>query len=248
MFLAFPSFSGDFRLSPDKEAPTERCVLTVKDPTPGEVETLKRFEKAAVKKGWTDLARLHERESTVLVAPYQEAGGVLLKILGLDSRGSILAIAFENGKPKVEELIDPESLPAWLQKAEGGKVKPTAAAVVRQPQVGCPNPAPEPARPEQVLLPFLSEQQRKQWDRDRAFLVRGSDSGTRYLVAARYTELARKASRIVFDIDHNQPVCLYDSLLPPEEEVLGAKLFIEHREHRVVPSASRRVCNILRWA
>jgi hypothetical protein len=81
-----------------------------------------------------------------------------------------------------------------------------------------------------VLLSFLSPEQHERWAQERAILVQGHLSGHRYVIAHRHTPLAQKVGRICFDIDDQKVVHFHDWSVPPEEEVLAAKLILEHAE------------------
>jgi hypothetical protein len=60
--------------------------------------------------------------------------------------------------------------------------------------------------------------------------VHGGLSGNRYILAHRHSERARRQGRICFDVDDQMVVHFHDWTVPPEEEVLAAKLILEHRE------------------
>jgi hypothetical protein len=130
----------------------------------------------------------------------------------------------------------PPSAPAPLAAPEKrsealANVTPKAAVTVRRPTPCCPQctvGAVEPAS--EVLLAFLDEQQHKDWAKRRAIVVRGGLTGHRYVLAHRSTELAARIGRICFDMEDGLVIHFHDRSVPPEEEVLAAKLILEHRE------------------
>jgi len=58
----------------------------------------------------------------------------------------------------------------------------------------------------------------------------GHLSGHRYVIAHRHSKLAQQVGRICFDVDDEKVVHFHDWSVPPEEEVLAAKLIMEHSE------------------
>ena len=114
-FWAIPSWNGDFRIEPDLDD-ADRSILSVTKPTLAEIGVLERFEKKAVAAGWTEAAKLSEREKTVLVAPVETVGAALLKVLGLSKRKGILtAFAFAKGQVKTTEIVNEDALPKWAR-------------------------------------------------------------------------------------------------------------------------------------
>ena len=61
-------------------------------------------------------------------------------------------------------------------------------------------------------------------------MVEGGLSGHRYILAHRHSKLARKFGRIGYDVDSRAVMHFFDWSVPPEEEILAAKLILEHRE------------------
>lgn len=232
MRIYLPRFNGDFRIEEDPEDKT-RTILVVNNPTPAEVEALKRFEKKAVKKGWTEVGKIHEREKTVLVAPYQDVGLLLLDIFEMKGRRGILtAVAFEGGKLRVTDVID-DDLPRWLKTAEddGGQ----AAAVVTRPTLSCPEVGGRMEKrdqlAEEVLLAFLSAEQKNEWRRDRAITVFGGRTGYCYRVHGRDTQTARRLGRITFDVTNRTVLHHHLETVPAAEEVLSVAVILQTREH-----------------
>ncbi len=66
----------------------------------------------------------------------------------------------------------------------------------------------------------------------------GHLSGPRYILAHRHSAHALNFGRICYDTDDECVVHFHDWTVPPEEEVLAAKLLLEHREPWVRNEAS----------
>jgi hypothetical protein len=120
-------------------------------------------------------------------------------------------------------------------KADPSKEEPKAAVTVAAPNLGCPMPDfPEAdIRASRVLETFLTEAQRKDYRSTGAFLVRGVDTGRRYMVCNRESPgIMRKQAaamgsasfRQLYDLDRNTTVCVHDWTVPPPEEMLGLML------------------------
>ena len=61
-------------------------------------------------------------------------------------------------------------------------------------------------------------------------IVTGHLTGHRYLLAHRHSEKAARLGKICYDIDDHGVLHFHDNSVPPEEEILAAKLILEHRE------------------
>ncbi len=60
--------------------------------------------------------------------------------------------------------------------------------------------------------------------------VTGGLSGHRYLLAHRHTPTAARLGKICYDLEERFVLHFHATDLPPEEEILAAKLILEHRE------------------
>jgi hypothetical protein len=108
----------------------------------------------------------------------------------------------------------------------------TAATTVRRPTSCCPDCVPAVITPaEEVLLHFLDDEQRSQWRREKRLVAIGGLTGHRYLIAHRNSPTAVRNTKCTFDLDDDAVMHFHDWSVPPEEEVLAAKLILEHREH-----------------
>jgi hypothetical protein len=113
------------------------------------------------------------------------------------------------------------------EKAEQAK----AAATVKRATPSCPDCYVDACAPAtEVLLDFLTPEQHEDWARERAIVVEGGITGNRYLLSHRHGPRAAHHTRICYDLDDDRVVHFHDNRVPPEEEVLGAKLVLEHAE------------------
>lgn len=227
-FWAFPAWNGDFRLVEGDNGPSTSKLL-VMDPTPHEKELLATFMKQARKKGWTDepFAKddIIDTRTIELNVSLAKAGPALVKIVKPKDR-TLTAVSFKNGRLEVAETNAVETLVA---KAENDK--DAKAVSVARPTPCCPKceaGAIAPAR--DVLLAFLNEQEHTDWAQHRAIIVTGGLSGHRYLLAHRHTKTAERLGKICYDLDQRFVLHFHATDVPPEEEILAAKLILEHRE------------------
>jgi hypothetical protein len=222
---AFPAWSGDFRLVPGDEDGTSK--LLVMEPTLHELKLLASFMAVARKKKWTK-EKLAEDEAIdtrtiVLAAPLTKVGPVLVKITKPADR-TLTAVSFKDGRLEVAETGAIETVIAAAD--------PDSKAVsVARPTPCCPSCVPGSVAPaSDVLLSFLNEQEHADWAKHRAIMVTGGRSGHRYLIAHRHSRTAVRNKKICYDVDDHCVLHFHDWSVPAEEEVLAAKLILEHRE------------------
>jgi len=224
---AFPAWNGDFRLVLGDEEGTSK--LLVMAPTPYEMKLLAAFMAIAHKKKWTKEKLVEDdtidTRTIVLSAPLTKVGPVLVKITKPADR-TLTAVSFKNGQLEVAETGAIETV---IAKAEND---PEAKAVsVARPTPCCPSCVPGSVAPaSDVLLSFLNEQEHADWAKNRAIMVTGGRSGHRYLLAHRHSRTAVLNKKICYDIDDHCVLHFHDWTVPPEEEVLAAKIILEHRE------------------
>ena len=228
-FWAIPSWNGDIRFTPNGD---ESTLVSVVKPTLVETEAMKRFNKIAIKKGWTEVTNMHEKESIAVAAGFQLVGNEFLKLMKMKRKGVLTAVAFEGGKVQVTEVVDDDKLPVWArEKADDGA---SAMTTVKRPTLSCPECLGKSESDRaacDVLWEFLSESQRKEWLDRRAITVFGGLTGYCYRVCSRDTEMARRTGRITFDLTNRTVIHNYGYDRPPEEDVLTVKLLLEHREN-----------------
>lgn len=262
---SIPASHGDVELRP--LSPT-RTLLKAWELSADEERAMRELRQEALrtgtfKKAWskreafiplTDSAyRTAKGVEIELDAPLAKVEAALSRALK-PGRNLVRAVRFQSGEIKRVEVSPPasESEPAPVKVAEPAPAqkpdptpKPTAAATVAQPNVGCPVPEfperPVDARAARVLEGFLSPEQLADWRDQRAVLVQGADTGCRYLVcdrecpstiratAARLrpppsNPLGRESFRQLFDLDRQRPICVHDWTVPPAEEVLALLL------------------------
>ena len=222
-----PSFHGDFRLTAGDDEKTSK--LLVMAPTPHEIQLLNGFLSKAHKKKWTsELLTADDTNDTrtiLLRAPLAKTGPLLVKATKPADR-TLTAVSFKDGRLEVAETGALETLVA---KAENDKE--AKAVSVSRPTPCCPRcevGSIAPAR--EVLMAFLSPQEHADWADHRAIIVRGGKSGHRYLLAHRNSPTAARLGKICYDLEDHFVLHFHATEVPPEEEILAAKLILEHRE------------------
>ncbi len=222
-----PAWNGDFRLTPGDEEGTSKLLIMA--PTPHERKILAAFVATARKKKWTR-ETLAERDAIdtrtiILDAPLTKVGPALVKIAKPADR-TLTAVAFKDGQLEVAET---GALETVVARAEGD---PASRAVsVARPTPCCPSCVPGSVElASDVLLAFLNAQEHADWAKYRAIMVTGGRSGHRYLLAHRHSRTAVLNHKICYDVDDHCVLHFHDWTVPPEEEVLAAKLLLEHRE------------------
>ena len=235
MKFYIPSWNGDFRLESDGEGETR---LIVHDPTPYERKVIGAFLRRVEAKGWRSAPRRVGQESESIVkisASLSKVSSVLIE-LTRPKKQTLTAVSFSDGKLSVIEGADASSLEEISEAVEEAATTddsehPAKAASVRRPTPCCPDceiGAVAPAS--EVLRAFLSTEEHDTWARERAIVVTGGLSGHRYVLAHRQSVIAAYNTRICFDLDDGQILHFHDNSVPPEEEILAAKLILEHRE------------------
>jgi len=249
----FPSWNGDHRLIPDPKNP-EHTVLTVLDPTADEARLLDKLGAAMVENGWVDEWKLvvkkraffskHKKVDIKITAPLEKVGPLFVWAFK-PGPAVLTAVKYEDGKvvtcseglPALMELSEKiakdtkaaEAAPPGDPKKE--EPKPAAAATVKRHTPCCPDCIPGAIAPaSEVLLSFLTDDEHETWARERAIYVEGGLTGAIYRIAHRHSRHAQEQSRICMDLDGGFVVHFHDTTVPPEEEVLAAKLILEHRE------------------
>lgn len=222
-----PSWHGDFRLVANADDPAT-SQLVILDPTAHERALLTAFLDVARRRKWTT-AQLPEGPITTHVvalrAPVAKVGPTLIRTTKPATR-TLTAVTFKDGRVETAESAQVEAL------AERAAADPQAvAASVARPTPCCPRCEPGSIAPARdVLLEFLTPTQHADWAAHRAITVVGGASGHRYLLAHRHTPTAVRLGKICYDLDDGFVVHFHASEVPPEEEVLAAKLILEHRE------------------
>lgn len=111
--------------------------------------------------------------------------------------------------------------------------KPAKAATVKRHTICCPRCIEGPLTPAgEVLFSFLSDEEKQEYiENDHSLVVYGGITGYRYLLSHRHGKWARRFGKICRDLDNECTLHFHDHTVPPEEELLAAKLLLEHREN-----------------
>lgn len=136
--------------------------------------------------------------------------------------GALLVAAIGNGR---RDLSKPQP---------SGAAEPApavAAATVREPQRGCPAPTAAERRASQVLRTFSTDAQWRQWERTGTMRLVGNATGRAYVLHHRGVAASLGLRHVLVRASNQREVCVWDDRVPPEEEALGIKLAVEHREH-----------------
>jgi len=237
MNFYLPSWNGDFRL----EAVGEKSALVLHEPTENERIIIGKFLHEAHRKdlfAGADPGKGKPYLGSELRLPLsmsiEKASKLLIKHARPKDR-TLTAVKFADGKMEITEGATSEALEkiesdTSKAKDSKGKDKPAGVSVKRATPC-CPSCMPgaiEPAT--EVLLSFLTPEQHETWKDKRVIIVEGELTGHRYLLAHRHSAFGQKVGRICYDLDDSYVVHFHDWSVPPEEEVLGAKLVLENRE------------------
>lgn len=238
---------------------SERSVLEIVEPTLAEIELLDSFLAEARDKGWTRAKGVKltensdgiESQTVKLTVGVAYAGQRLIEMLKPGEQ-TLTAIKSRDGQVHVTTSSDSAELAALAEKERQSeatnyreppehtkatepppkkKPPPVAAASVKRPTPCCPNCQPgSVARASEVLLSFLTPAQHAQWAQSRTIDVVGHLSGHTYRIAHRHSAQAHAWTKICADLTDGGILHFHDWSVPPEEEVLAAKLCLEHCE------------------
>jgi hypothetical protein len=256
-----PTWNGDLRLLPCEGDP-EKTTLLIEDPTPDEERVVNLIGAEAAKRGWIewtpfsrktrkDRGSSHRKAAGgiefTLSAPLEQVGPVVSKIMK-PGPAVLSAILFKDGRCITSSgtLLELQELSEAAAKEPEEKAA-VAAATVKRPTPCCPECVAGAVGPaSEVLLAFLSPDEHEMWARKRSIVVTGGLSGHRYRLSHRSTREAERQGRICFDLDDGHVLHFHDWSVPPEEEVLAAKLVLEHREAWLRNEATVLDCSALR--
>lgn len=219
-----PSASGDFRL----EADGEGSMLLITDPAPDEIDRLMAFIVHTREKNWTPSGTQIEgsHEQRIHIAAPVAAAATFLAPEVCSGRGTLTVLQSSDGK--VVATMDGTNVEA----AEAKATAPADTGVtVRRHTPCCPTADDGPLdQATEVLKAFCSPTQWKSWTKCKWLTCKGGRTGHWYRIAHRHSLIARRQTRICWDLTNDVLVHFHDSFLPPPEEVLSAKLILEHRE------------------
>lgn len=211
-----PTDRGDIRLEPADGG----SILEITSPSTSERATLDRFVTTCRERGWLKEVSPYGSETRtqriVLAQSVVELGPILAQAAFQDD-ATWTATRSKTGAIKL--VSEPAEVPK----------ETVAAATFRPPARGCPAPEPANERASDVLRTFCSAGQWFEWERSRSLLAYGSRSGQPYRIYHR-GEAHRRGLAYIVVAPTGTEVCVWQGTVPAEEEVLAAKLAIEHRE------------------
>ena len=239
-----------------EQADGSACVLEIVDPTAHELTLLDAFLADARASKWTPISKIvteeidgRQRQEILLAAPLPEVGRLLYPrlrpgdrtVTAVKSTDGVVQIFEAADLSKIDAALDPDAVVPSESAEANDKPAPTKtkkkkegemlAVSTQRPTPSCPQCVPGAVdRASEVLLSFLSPLEHELWSRERFIVVEGGLSGHRYMLAHRHSHYAVKCGRICYDLDDDVVVHFHDISVPPEEEVLAAKLILEHRE------------------
>jgi hypothetical protein len=257
-FWRIPSWSGDYEILPHPDAPDTKTRVRVVEPTPSEIADLTKLFAHAKKEGWigrkakipTSGTHEFDFEAPIL------AVGTHMALSIVPSRSRLTAIRSKDGSVDVvyndaDVNATPEEKAEVAKAEEKGiveKIKDAASSAassvagaakgavdavttVKAPTRCCPLAVEGPdIRASEVLEAFLSPEQQRMWDLYAYFYAIGHRTGHRYRVCHRHSDMAISQGKVLWDMTDEHIVHVYDHSVPPAEEALALKLYIENRE------------------
>lgn len=222
-----PSSTGDFRLE-NREGGS---LLTVENPTASELERCEAFLKRCRQWKWLEdmsaaIAPEGRTEISIKV-PVSKCGKHLAKN-AMPTRGTLTVIRSANG-----EITCTADYSESDSKLDAAAKDPKAdkATTVKRPTACCPDPIEGPLkRASRVLREFCTPNQWADWVKYGVLHCFGGTTGCQYRLVHRHHPLADRQGKICWSIDDNSVLHFWDWSIPPAEEVLAAKLILEHRE------------------
>lgn len=219
-FWFFPVLSGDIRL---EKRGDEGSLLTVEDPTPSDRRLLVPFLKEMRDRGHIDeLVGVQSTGLTQIELPISVATAGPILAGDIHQNAHLwTAVRFTDGQMTLGEG---RQLPAVVDQ------EPEAAVTVKRPKLGCPPPEACIRRASQVLRTFCTASQWRQFQHEGRLRVIGNHTGRAYYVYHRDQASRERLTHSLVIAGTGRAVCVWDDTVPAEEEVLGIKLGIEHRE------------------
>jgi hypothetical protein len=231
-----PSFHGDIRLTAKGPKETHLHAFEL---TGSEEQAMEQLRKRALSPGFTQTAWATDKDFRPLTnSAYRTKDGIEITLRAkLDDVHKVLAKALKPGRELVMVLRAGDAIQevtvadaaAKPEPKPDAKEKPAVGVTVAVPDRGCPMPDfPEAdIRASRVLEAFLMPDQIADYRARGAFVTRGADTGTRYLVCNRERPALMRAQlggRQLFNLDRNAAICVHDWAVPPPEEMLALHL------------------------
>lgn len=243
----FPVWSGDFRLESTDDP--NLCLLTVEDPTAKDRKIIEPLLVQARHEGWIPVeAGIQAKGKTEIEirVPMAKIGPMVAAQIHGDV-STWTALRYTDGKVEVhdgpqilscgDDGVDADNVPSEKQLpavVEPAVIEPVAAATVARPKRGCPAPTPAVRRASEVLRAFSTRSQWDQFVREGRMRVIGSHTGKSYLLYHRDQAANQGLSHSLVERGTNRAICCWDDRVPPEEEVLGIKIAVEHHERWLI--------------
>lgn len=201
--------------------------------------------------GKHDLRLLGDEGDLIVPVSLWEAGQEIAAKLN-DSNTLLTAIKFQSGRVEVSKggaltwfkrLIglgpkDPAPASNVVPLPPKPEEKPEAGVQVPMPKRGCPMPTVTDLKERKaaaVVRKFLSGQQVEDFDRERAFIAVGNDTGHLYRVTTRWSPLVERFG-VLHDLNTSRRVCASNLKVPPSEEALSMLFAVEHHEREFLAS------------
>jgi len=227
-FWFIPTKSGDFRLvRPDGD--DDSCsVLEAENPTEPEMKKLSVFLGKALEQSWLDEVPTISStgKTTIELSASVDVAGPVLASVTIEEMETWTAVRSEDGSVV---LVDGTEIPEKTEE----KPEQQAAASLAKPKRGCPAPRRCNRRASEVLRVFSTASQWSDWERTGSMKLVGSRSGKSYRLYHRDEAAKQGLDRVLVDVESRRTVCIWDDRVPAEEEALGIKLMVEHREAEV---------------
>lgn len=167
-------------------------------------------------------------------------------------KAKLTAIKFASGEVKVTKTPVLSWFRGLWDKVRGVQLpdmtivpevpEPVAAVQTPVPTVGCPMPTMtdlREAKAAAVVRKFLVGQQIEDFNRRRAFIAIGCDTGRVYRVTSRWAPEVEKYG-VLHDMTRGRRICAQNKVLPPSEEVLSMKFAVEHMEQEFLGTGFNR--------
>lgn len=221
MRIYFPSFYGDIKLETQEK--NDNCIMVTTDLSPAEEAIVKKLLEKFIINGSGVLENKSFDLEVPLATAHKYLKGIMKKKGPQITAVSVIGTSDTNLQLKEVSTID--------EAIETGSEEAVTTSV---PKRGCPMPVFNPSverhiRATAVLLRFLTDRQKSDFEREHAFVTFGGSSRDRYLVSHRHSRMASNKG-IVFNLDQNRSVCVEQSILPPAEELLAILATLQCRE------------------
>lgn len=210
MKVYIPSCLGDVSL--EREGNCTKLVF--KALTPLEEKAVAKFLKA------------YELELVVL-----KPVGLAVIPDSLDNAHKKFVKAFKSGKPVINAI---KLTDGKMEIVSDFTEKEGKGVTTEKPTRGCPAPVYEKEiRGTAVLHEFLTPQQWVDFEKHKAFVSRGNNTGAPYLLTSRWNPDCERWG-VLYSLATRRSICASLNHIPPSEELLAMKICVECDERRFV--------------